>query len=253
MTTIVLALAGVVCGDLAPGGRDRTVAGAREVVGAIRQAGEENRRRTSRLTGDALTEHYVQTAARAASRLPAETAGRAFLLGLGVGLDPSDLMRRNLLVGRTWRQVESDSERRARLTVLGSPSMHGRVDLAQHFVVSAALTVLLGEAAAESAGVVKELLDAREGGSGFSFADLAADLSGIALARRVLKDTASLGVLVRGFRVTDYCLSPRGLPEGLTTAEFERRYGGVKDDRYRAMRNDLVDRIAALPGYRRDR
>ena len=58
--------------------------------------------------------------------------------------------------------------------------MRGRHDLAQHVGVSAALTALSGPRAAEAAGLLKELLDSGEGGSVFSFADLAADLADLA-------------------------------------------------------------------------
>lgn len=250
MTVLLLALVGATSGDTSASDRERMIAGARQVVAAIRRAGEEDRRRARPLPGDALAEHYVRAAAKAAGKLPAKTAGRALLLGLGVGLDPSDLLRGNLLVGSTWRQVESAAERRDRLAVLGKPTAHGRVDLLQHFAVSAALTVLLGEKEAELAGVVKELLDAQDGGSGFSFADLAADLSGIALARRVLAEPARMAARAGSFRVVDYCLPPRGLLEGMSAAEFERRFGGVADVRFRRLRDELVARIAALPGYR---
>lgn len=233
-----------------PGDRDRLVAGARTVLAGLRQAAAANASAAAPVRGDALTAHYVRAAARAAADLPRAEAGRAFLLGLGVGLDPSGLMRGNLLVGATWRRVESDEERRDRLRVLGTPTMHDRGDLGQHFAVSAALTVLLGEKGAESAGVVKELLDARAGGSGFSFADLAANLSGIALARRVLAEPAGLAEVARSFRVIDYCLPPRGLPERLTTTDFERRFGGIGDARYRRQRDELVERIGQLPGLR---
>ena len=70
--------------------------------------------------------------------------------------------------------------------------MLGRRDLAQHFFLSGYLAAVVGSAAAESAGIAKELADARSG-SGFSYVDLAADLAGIAFAERVLRREASLG------------------------------------------------------------
>jgi uncharacterized protein YfiM (DUF2279 family) len=53
----------------------------------------------------------------------------------------------------------------------------GRYDSAQHFVISAALAAWAGEPAANAIGVYKEIDDSRRG-SGFSFADLAADRAG---------------------------------------------------------------------------
>src|SRR5207249_6441 len=100
----------------------------------------------------------VSAAATAAKKQPDDRAAWAFAMGVGVALDTSALLRTNLLTRSTWREVESDAERKKRLTVLGEPTMHGRHDLAQHFVVSAALTALAGAKSAEAVGVLKEWL-----------------------------------------------------------------------------------------------
>jgi hypothetical protein len=114
------------------------------------------------------------------------------------------------------------------------------------------LTALLGDKAAESAGLLKEMLDSQEGGSGFSFADHAANLAGIELARSVTDKPARLAGLAKGFEVRDFILPPKGLPEGLTRAEFEKRYGGGGDARFRSARDDLVRRIKELRGFKED-
>src|SRR5205085_1816718 len=129
--------------------------------------------------------------------------------------------------------------------------MHGRHDLAQHFVVSAALTALLGARAAEAAGLLKEWLDSGEGGSGFSFADLAADLSGIALAERLLAKPGHLAELEKRFRVTDHSVAPKGLKEDLSRKEFEKQYGSLSDARFRKALKELRQRVQALPAYRK--
>lgn len=232
---------------------------ARTILAALVRAAADNQRLPLRdakearppfrRVGDALTVLYIQEAAKAARRLPEKEAAAAFLLALGIALDDSTLLRSNLLTGALWRKVEPEAERKKRLAVLGSPTLHERHDLAQHFAVSAALTAVTGPQAAESAGILKEMLDAR-GGSGFSFADLSADFGGIAFARFVLGKSARLGDIEKEFRIADFALSPRGLPEGLTAAQFERQYGSVKDDRFLRVRADLRKRIEALPGYR---
>ena len=74
--------------------------------------------------------------------------------------------------------------------------------------MSAALTVAAGPQAAESAGILKEMLDSR-GGSGFSFADLSADFAGIAFARRLLDKPERLADVEKNFRIGDYTISPR--------------------------------------------
>ncbi len=120
---------------------------------------------------------------------------------------------------------------------------------AQHFSVSAALTAVSGPQAAESAGILKEMLDSR-GGSGFSFADLSADFAGIAFARRILDKPSRLADVEKAFRIGDYAISPRGLPEGLTAAQFANKYGSLKDERFQRLQSDIKKRIDGLPGYR---
>lgn len=232
---------------------------AQTVLAAIVKAADANHRLPERgtagarppfrRTGEELTVYYVRAGAAAARKLPEKEAAPAFALALGIALDDSSLLRSNLLTRALWRKVEPDDQRKQRLAVLGSPTLHGRHDLAQHFSVSAALTAVTGPQAAESAGLLKEMLDAR-GGSGFSFADLSADFAGIAFARRLLDKPSWLAEVEKGFRIEDYAISPRGLPEGLTAAEFEKQYGSLKDERFRRLQADIRKRIDALPGYR---
>jgi hypothetical protein len=239
---------------------------ARTVLAAIVKAADENHRLPPppsppllggkgegarapfRRSGEELTVYYVRTAAAAARKLPEKEGASAFLLALGIALDDSPLLRTNLLTRRLWRKVESDDARKQRLAVLGEPALHGRHDLAQHFSVSAALTAAAGPQAAESAGILKEKLDSR-GGSGFSFADLSADFAGIAFARQLLAKPERLADIEKSFRIDDYTISPRGLPEGLTAAQFEKQYGSLTDERYLRVQEDIRKRIAALPGY----
>ncbi|HTU89521.1 MAG TPA: hypothetical protein VMF69_05435 [Gemmataceae bacterium] len=237
---------------------DKLAENARTVLTAIVKAAGENHRLPQRGAagarapfrrgGDELTVYYVRAAAVAARRLPEKEAAPAFLLALGIALDDSSLLRSNLLTRGLWRKVETDDARKRRLAVLDEPTLHGRHDLAQHFSVSAALTVAAGSQAAESAGILKEMLDSR-GGSGFSFADLSADFAGIAFARRLLDKPAKLADIEKSFHIGDYAISPRGLPEGLTAEEFAKKYGSLKDERFLRLQEDIRKRIAALPGY----
>ena len=173
------------------------------MVQAVTDAAADNRllpEKTSaaggavRLRGDELTELYVRRAAAAVRQLPQNVGPAAFLLGIGVALDDSPLLPSTPIVGVYWRQIEPQSARTTRVALLGSPTMRGRHDWAQHFAVSAALAVLIGPQNAEAAGVVKEISDSR-GGSGFSFADLSADLAGIQFARAVGRRPRSAGPL----------------------------------------------------------
>jgi hypothetical protein len=237
-----------------------TAEGARAVVAAVVRAAQANARlplRTDkearapyRRSGDELTTYYVRAAATAARRLPAKQQTPAFLVALGIALDDSRILRANPLTAALCRKVESDEERKRRLAVLGSPTMRGRRDLAQHFVVSCALTQLVGVSLAEGAGLFKEQQDSM-GGSGFSFIDLCADFSGVALAARLKKGDLTLEKLARGFRVEDYLPDFKGLREGLTAAQFARDYGSPTDKRFLAEVDRIRRRIRALPGYQK--
>ncbi len=252
-----------VAANPAPAGkadRGELVEGARAVLAAVVKAAEENQRLPAadepgalpplRRTGDALTEYYVRAAASAARELPPDRAARAYLLGQSVALDTADLFRTNPVTGLLWRRVESDGERARRLHVLGLPTVHARHDSCQHFVDSAALVAVNGPVAAEIAGVLKEILDSRPGGSGFSFADLGSDLSGVAFAKHVLADPDALNRLAAGrFKVADYALPPDGLIEGLTSEQFASGYGSVTDDRFLREMDKLRQRVRDLPGY----
>ena len=159
-------------------------AGARSVVQAVTDAAADNRLLpeksgggVTRSSGDDLTELYVRRAAAAARKLPPDVAAAAFLLGIGVALDDSTLVRNSPVVGEYWRHIEPDFARTTRVPLLGNPTMRQRHNSAQHFAVSAALAVLFGSGNAEAAGIGKEMSDARSGGSGFSFADYLADLA----------------------------------------------------------------------------
>jgi hypothetical protein len=238
---------------------DAVVPHAREVVAAVVEAARRNARlplstekgaeAPFRRTDDELTAHYVREAAAAARRLPAEQAVPAFLLGVGVALDDSDLLRKNFLTGPLWLKIEPDEARAERLKVIGKPTVHGRHDLCQHFAVSGALTAAAGPRAAEAAGLRKEQLDARPGGSGFSFADLSADYAGVAFAQELLKEGRTLAEVARSFAVADFASPPAGLPEGLSEKEFARQYGSVRDERFRRKQEEIRKLIRALPGY----
>jgi hypothetical protein len=225
------------------------------VLGAIVAAAEGNQRLPLgrqaagedlfRRKGDELTEHYVRAAAVAAAEVPQDYREQAFLLGLAIGVESSSWLRDVPVLGNYLRQVESDAARRRRLDVLGEPTMRGRNDLVQHFMISAALTALAGARSAETAGVSKELRDAGDG-SGFSFSDLCADLAGIEFAERVQTGRLPLRRLERRFRVSDYMPDVSGLSDGLTRQEFAARFGSTSDARFTAVRSEILQRITDL-------
>ncbi len=214
------------------------------VVQAVVEAAEEE----TALTEDQLTEHYIRKAAATAASLEKEVAAKAFLLGLGIALDNSAQFRYMPPTGPLCRQVESNEQRRHRLSVLGSPTMQGRRDLAKHFVVSGALTSLIGRRAAVAVGVGKEIRDAR-GRSGFSFADLTADMAGATFASALLQEEITLSGIASDFSVADFLPDPEGLEEGIPWKELQERYGSAQDDRFHREQAALLKKIQALGGY----
>lgn len=222
-------------------------AAARAVLSDLVKAAQANHKSSAPKKGSHLTSLLVQAAATSAQKQPEARRVPAFLLAIGIGLDTSDLMRRNLVTGAAWKRIEPEKERKERLRVLGKPELHGRQDLAQHFAVSCGLVALVGPKQAEMAGLLKELLDARPGGSGFSFADLAADYSGVAFAEWLKAKPSRLADVTA---LEPFCLPPKGLKEGLTLEAFNTRYGGVMGTKFLAASKLLREQIAALNGYR---
>ena len=173
----------------------------------------------------------------------------AFLLGLAVALDTSDVFRKATPTRGLWQRVESDDERTERLKVVGQPTLHGRHVLARHFAAAAALTAVAGSKAAEPGGLVYELFDVETAGA-FGFAELAAELSGAALARALADDPNRLSAVATSFAVADYVASPEGLEHGLSREEFGRRYGSFTDERFRQREGEVRRRVAELPAFK---
>jgi hypothetical protein len=204
-----------------------------------------------RPTGDELLQLYVRQAALAAQQVRRENASRAFILALGIALDESDTLRKLPIAGGAIEAIEPEQrrvERHAAFAGMATPSMHGRADVAKHFLVSAHLVALLGSEPARGAGVVKEMLDSN-GGSGFSFADMAANRAGIAFAVAVLKDRLTLDDVARTFTVESFMPPIDGLREGLQAKEFTAAFGGVGDQRLQAELGRIEASISALPVY----
>jgi hypothetical protein len=204
----------------------------------------------TRPKGDELTAEYVKAAATAAAVLDEKRQVRAFLLGLGIALDDSSVLRGKPVVKKVVLAAESEDERKERLEVLGRPTVRGRRDLCQHFAVSAALTEMFGAAAAEFAGLSKELTDMK-GTSGFSFADLAADLAGIELANAVTKEPKRVAEIAKQFVTEDYMPDVAPFDEGLNEAALKKKYGGTDDDKFKAAMNEVRTAVQKVPAYRK--
>lgn len=129
-------------------------------------------------------------------------------------------------------------------------TLRGRHDSAQHFVISAALAAWAGEPAANAIGLYKEFDDSRRG-SGFSFADLAANRAGTRFGKLLLDDPARIDAMLKD-TMADADLIPdlRGLPEYLSERDFVHYYGSIDSPAYRNLVGEIERRMDAQPLYR---
>jgi hypothetical protein len=200
------------------------------------------------LTGDALTDHLVRQAAGVAARMRSGNKQRALLLALGIFLDDTDTLRSLPGTGDFLRQVESGTQRSDRMPLQGAPTLVGRSDLLKHFFVSAHLVVVGGKPLSASAGLAKEMADAN-GGTGFSFVDMAANRAGIAFAEALLAGQLALPQLARQFHGVDYLPVLDGLLEGLTAEQLEADYGGLGGAALTEQLDNLEQRVLNLDVY----
>ena len=132
-------------------------------------------------------------------------------------------------------------------------TLRGRVDFAQHFLASAAVTAAAGSALSDAVGLSKELADAR-GGSGFSFTDLAADRAGTRFGETATASAEGARAwrarFTAGVTEADFMPAIDDLPEFLPEAEFRRRFGEVGSPTYQAVHDEIERRVAACPFYR---
>lgn len=127
-------------------------------------------------------------------------------------------------------------------------SLHGRRDFAEHFTISAALSVNGGSRLANAIGLIKEEEDADKG-SGFSFTDLAANRAGVRLGEAATGPAAARVRQRLAAARGDAALLPdfRDLPEFMPQAEFDRRFGPVGGPRYRAVIQRIDARLGTHP------
>lgn len=132
-------------------------------------------------------------------------------------------------------------------------TLSGRTDFAQHFAVSAALAATAGSPLSDAIGIYKEVGDSR-GGSGFSFADIAADRAGTLFGERATRPAGAARALQRRVAAdvveADLMIDAADLPERLAEAEFKRRFEAVGSASYQAMTQEIERRLARLALYR---
>ena len=135
--------------------------------------------------------------------------------------------------------------------------LEGRRDLRLHFIISAGLKLVADSSVSYAIGEFKELLDAGRGGSGFSFADLAADRAGVRFAEIATdpgEDARKIQSVLAMFpselyffpKVTDF-------PEGISQVDFEGFYGGVDNANYMLIVDKIDKRINQVYSYLEDK
>lgn len=151
------------------------------------------------------------------------------------GRDPSEVVPG----ARSWPQPR-------RLQVL----LNGRDDFPLHFLVSALLAMEGTSPFSNAVGLNKEVEDAN-GGSGFSFNDLAANRAGLRFGQFAQSQPLRLQqMLARG--VVERSLMPdvADLPEFLSQAEFKRRYERIGSPGFQRLLADIEGRVERLALYR---
>lgn len=122
-------------------------------------------------------------------------------------------------------------------------TLGGRADLARHFLVSAALSAAANDAIADVMGVFKEVQDSR-GGSGFSFADLAADRAGVRFGRLGVRSPDALQQRVaEAAEESEFMPSVESLPEGMQEPDFIRRFSNRDSDAYARVVAEIEARL----------
>jgi hypothetical protein len=224
----------------------------REIVNGLTQLAKLEAARASKTgakhAGDNLTATYVREAAAIAIDLHSPDSVKAFLLALGIFMDDSTTLRSFPVTSTLVTQVENDSQRLNRISVIGQPSIRGRADFAKHFFVSAHLAAVMGGPAARSAGLAKEVLDAN-GGSGFSYADMMANRAGIVFAEKLLADDITLEEIADSYTGDKFMPSIDGLTEGLQAGQLASHLSNPANGLATELQRG-EERILALPVYK---
>lgn len=148
----------------------------------------------------------------------------------------------------TRRLVPESSQRPQRFRL----RLQRRIDFAQHFLTSAALAARGDSTLSDAVGLFKEIADS-DRGSGFSFADIAADRAGTRfgeLASRSAGDAARVQrLMAAGVDDDDIMPAAADLPENMDTRAFQARFGQVGSPAYRSMMREIETRIDASGLY----
>jgi hypothetical protein len=137
-----------------------------------------------------------------------------------------------------------------------STTLRGRQDLKLHFLYSAFLEQLGQVKVANRIGELKELLDTNTNGSGYSFADLAADKAGAMFSKKLGEsDEIAIRVIETIANTNDESLFfpfVHDLPEGYKSSKFKQVIGSIDSDIYKKLENKIDLRIRNLVAFSSD-
>ncbi len=186
---------------------------------------------------DLLNKLFLTAKKRTANGSSAKDENRALILALAMYVNGTDV---NKFIGKPSKGSHPP-QRRLDLR------LRSRGDLAQHFIISAAITVSVNSGIADAIGLFKELDDSK-GGSGFSFADLAADKAGVRFAQIATgskkQATAIQAKMSKKISETDFMPRIDQLPESIMELEFKKRYREVGTPEYELVETEINRRIA---------
>lgn len=149
--------------------------------------------------------------------------------------------------------IHEDLQKQMEPPVAVAFTLYGRTDLPKHFLVSAGLAVSAGSRLSNFIGMVKEVEDSGKG-SGFSFADLAADRAGVRMGEAAAGSPAGAldfqQKMGEAGRETDFMPDINGLPEGIRELEFRKRYNDLDSESYARVNAEIDRRIKDCNVYR---
>jgi hypothetical protein len=130
--------------------------------------------------------------------------------------------------------------------------LNKRIDTAQHFLGTAAMSMAGQGTLVDMIGLAKELHDSHDGG-GFSFIDLAADEAGAYFGRLAISSPENAiklqNLLSQDIEESRIIPPLKDLPESMSEEEFVARYKDVGSPEFEAETQKIRDRIRGLPIY----
>lgn len=194
---------------------------------------------------DYLNPLFTEVKAQSIINNPVDENTNALLaLALFVG----DYNLRNVLSKITKIKSVTNSD-------LPSVRLANRNDLMLHFIYSYTIEILSSTGLSLTIGELKEVYDMDNGGSGFSFADLAADRAGVQFSM-MATDKHGGALHLQNFMAdsdseSNFFPEIFALPEGLGLTEFKAEYQNTKSREYQSVVSEIDRRIQNLPLFRK--